>query len=331
MKGWVKVLIAILVIVVVGFAIWAFFFREKDEVVAYNRVSEFVNYKYSTDIDKEIESLKDLNYIYNNKSFVLDVSNPIEKDIIDIRTTCLNTDDIIVKEDNVEIYRYQSYIMLEKTTDDIIYSYLPYLKGPKVNKSYKRAIEKNVKNCISDMSAISVTIGEIKECQNEIVGTDIELEFLLGKYQNFRNAYRKYLNSASNLILSMQTYIYNSLYGNNVKMDASNMLYDSFARQLNSMTSVDIREEIDRANAINKVYYKITLTDIGIDELFNGYAEYEVLQAYNLLINNYIDDLNYVLDKSYYDKTEMAKSNNLSKVKIEAQPSIVLVLKALGF
>jgi hypothetical protein len=181
------------------------------------------------------------------------------------------------------------------------------------------------------MSSISVAISEIKECQNEIVGTDIELEFLLGKYQNFRNAYRRYLNSASNLILSMQSYINNTLFGNDVKMDASNMLYDSFARQLKSMTSVDLREEVDRATAINKVYYKITLTDIGSDELFHGYAEYEVLQAYNLLINNYIDDLNYVLDKSHYDKTEMAKSNNLSKVKIEAQPSIVLVLKALGF
>jgi hypothetical protein len=129
----------------------------------------------------------------------------------------------------------------------------------------------------------------------------------------------------------MQSYINNTLFGNDVKMVASNMLYDSCARQLKSMTSVDLREEVDRATAINKVYYKITLTDIGIDELFHGYPEYEVLQAYNLLINNYIDDLNYVLDKSHYDKTEMAKSNNLSKVKIEAQPSIVLVLKALGF
>ena len=331
MKGWVKILITILVIVVMGFAIWAFFFREKDEVVAHSRTSAFINYKYSTNLASEIDNLRELNYIGDKPSNIIDGNNNIEKDILEIRTTTLNKNDIIVKDGDVEIYRYQSYQNLENLTDEIIYSYLPYLKGAKVKNSYKRAIEKDVKKCISNMGSLRVAIDEIESCQTSIKGTDVEMEFLLGKYQTFRNCYRNYLNSASNLILDMQDYINYSLYGNKVKMDTYNMLYDSFTRQLRSMTSVDIREEVDRATAINKVYYKISLTNKGVEEVFDSFAEYEVLQAYNFLINNYIDDLNFVFDKSFYDKTEMAKSNNLSKVKAEAHSSVVVVLNALGF
>ena len=36
MKFWIKILIAFCIVLVIGFAVWAFFFREKDEVQAYN-------------------------------------------------------------------------------------------------------------------------------------------------------------------------------------------------------------------------------------------------------------------------------------------------------
>ena len=62
MKFWVKIVVALSVVVVIAFGIWAFVFKEKDEVVAYNKVCEIVDYKESLGTKEKLISLRKYNY-----------------------------------------------------------------------------------------------------------------------------------------------------------------------------------------------------------------------------------------------------------------------------
>ena len=60
MKFWVKIVIAFAVVVVLGFGVWAFFFREKDDVVAYNEITEMVDYKQSLSLKTKLDELRSM-------------------------------------------------------------------------------------------------------------------------------------------------------------------------------------------------------------------------------------------------------------------------------
>ena len=62
MKFWVKVVVAVCVILVVAFAVWAFFFREKEEVQAYNKSAEMLDYKESLGLNEKLITLQGLDY-----------------------------------------------------------------------------------------------------------------------------------------------------------------------------------------------------------------------------------------------------------------------------
>ena len=66
----------------------------------------------------------------------------------------------------------------------------------------------------------------------------------------------------------------------------------------------------------------ISKYNIGLSNVINGYAEYEVLQAYNLLVTDYLDSLNYIFSETEYDKAQMAKGNNLSLISFILPPTL---------
>ncbi|MBE5758158.1 MAG: hypothetical protein E7345_04495 [Clostridiales bacterium] len=330
MKFWVKIIVALLVVVTIGFAVWAFFFREKDEVAAYNRTADFVNYKYSLNLDKKLDDLAKLDYLKNDTSMLITPDTQVGTNIIKVREQCLSPYDIVLEQDSVEIYRYQSYVVLEDMTDEIIYDYLPYLNSNVVNNSAKKKVLKAVEDYTGKIGNLTVSINEVVDCQTNITNDAVQLEFLYGKYLNFKNCFRNALNSASNLIIAMQNYANICLYNDDIKIDALNMSYDSFARLLNSMTTIDEREEIDYAKSVNRAYKRI----IGLqnnEDVFNGYSEFEVLKAYNTLLNNHVDTLNSIFNCRDYDKSEMAKGGNMSLIKTELRSSVQIIFKSMGY
>ena len=76
---------ALSVVVIVAFGVWAFFFREKDEVLAYNRTCEIVDYKESLGTKEKISDLQDLNYIGKDSGKVITASNDTNKEILNLR------------------------------------------------------------------------------------------------------------------------------------------------------------------------------------------------------------------------------------------------------
>ena len=58
MKTWIKILVAVCVVVIVSISVWAIFFREKDEVQAYSKTAELIDYKQSLAINDKLNELK---------------------------------------------------------------------------------------------------------------------------------------------------------------------------------------------------------------------------------------------------------------------------------
>lgn len=333
MKFWVKIIVAFAVVLVLGFSIWAFFFREKDEVVAYNATAELVDYKNSLGIQEKLTDLNKRNYWGDKEDNVIANTSDTTKEILTLRQLCLSTDEVVgYDEDNIEVYRYDTYLVTDELVDEIIAYYLPFMRGDKAESKTKKAVTKSIDDYIDSLKSLNTTLDNLIICQKEIDGTeDLEMEVLKGHYVGLRDKYRTCLNLASEVINSISNYINVSVYDEAFKVDTKYALYDSYSRALSKSTSVELILEPEYASNLYTIKDKIIKNKSSISIFTEEYSEYKFLTNYNNLINNYSDTLNYVFGCTNLVKKDMADNIGLSKVPEKVQDSVVVLLNVLGF
>ncbi len=329
---WVKILVAVLVIVVVAFGVWAFFFREKDEVVAYNKTCELIEYKESTGIKEKLKELQSNNSFGEGDSLhLIDESTETSQSILDLRKIMFSKEVIVIYDEGGTITcYYDSYYVIESQLDEMIEKIVPIIKQSNGNTKLNRQLRSSVSNYISNIRQLSSAIDILNDCQKTISGNETEMSVLYGNYNSVRQKYRRCLKYSSQLIMDVFDIIKNN-YGS-IKFDTSLALMDSFARSVNVMCT----EEIDKtehyraydAYLISEKYYKVE-NNVSIFE--DDYNELDFLKHYNNLFNNYISMLNKAHSKPNLNKTKMAVRQDLSDILIEAQESLVYVLNVLGY
>ena len=332
MKFWVKIVVALSVVVVIAFGIWAFVFKEKDEVVAYNKVCEIVDYKESLGTKEKLISLRKYNYYGEDASQVFSSASSNEKSIISLRETMLS-DTIITTYDeggNVTCY-FDSYIVMEQEADNIISSLLPYIKNTTGIDSLTKELKSIAKKYTSSYKSLSDNIDNLNSCQATVTGTNTEMEVLLGNYSNLRVTYRECLNNASQLIAKMFEII-KAKYSQTL-FDTKLALMDGFGRSLNVATksSIKIMEEPYYAHDLHLVLDKIIKINQNVNIFSTKYTEYGFLNSYNTLSNKYSSEYNKALGKQNIAKQQMADGQNLSEIVIGAQSSLIYVLNVLGY
>ena len=161
MKFWLKIVVAFSVIVVLGFGVWAFFFREKDEVVAYNSISEFVDYKESLNVREDLEKLQSFDYLIKEEQHIpFDGSNNHVKKIVSLRETTMSKELINYYDDGGNLTcTYDSYMVLEDLCDDMIGYLLPYLKYTNAKDNDLRNLKSSINDCIK----------YLKQLQNHVI------------------------------------------------------------------------------------------------------------------------------------------------------------------
>ena len=332
MRFWIKIVVSLSVVVVIAFGVWAFFFREKEDVVAYNDVCEVINYKESLGLAEKLNSLRDRDYTGDEKTKVyLDSESEAEKGIINIRESTLSLSDITYYDEGGNLTCiYKSYYVMEELTDECIEYLLPFLKFENLKSRELKDIQKAVSSTISNLKKFDESILLVVDNQVAITEcTDIEYEILLGKYKGYNNAYRELLNSSASLVVAMIEGIQAST--DNFKIDTDIALMDSFARQLQISTSVNQKEEPYFAYDVYHIMNKYIEHNKSHSIFTTEYTEYKFLTSYNTLMNNYSDVLSKIFSKSNLEKKKMADGENLSDIVKDAQNSVTTLLNVLGF
>ena len=327
MKTWVKIIIAVCVILVITISVWAIFFKEKDEVQAYNRTSELIDYKQSLGLNERLTDLKGMDYLKNDKSKAINTATNAGAEIVEIRRLVLSDGLILGYGEN----QFHSYLTMEEKLDEIIEYYLPYTKGDKVKSKSLNALKSSIKDYIKALKKLNEKIDNVVNYQTALEGSDVELEVLRGYYQQLRTQYRKTLTYETDAVIDVMNYIDKSIYGDNFKVDTKSALFDAYVRAVRTSTSVDDKLESDYANDARIVMDRIN--DIDKDKtIFTAqYDEYTFLQSYNKLFNNYSDTLNYVFNCKNLEKAQMSAGMSLGNVLENAQSSVINVLNVLGF
>ncbi len=330
MKFWIKIVVALSVIVVLGFGVWAFFFKEKNEVVAYNKTSELVDYKESLGLKQKLNDLQSYDYIGDDVSNVIDDSTSTKKDILNIREIMLSPTIIITYDEggNVTCY-FDSYIIIEDYLDNAILYVLPYLKNIKTDNNLLKNLKNNVNEYIDDLKEFDTAIDILNECQKNIEGTEIEFEVLLGNYNSLRIKYKQLLNDGANLLNSILDCIRNN-YGF-LKFDTNFALIDSFARSLQVSSNVDEKREPFFSHDLHLVIDKLNKLNNNSLIFNEEFDEYSFLTSYNNLINKFEGEYDKALSKHNLEKKQMADNQNLSDIKQDAQKYLVVVLNILGY
>lgn len=334
MKFWIKIVVALSIVIVIGFAVWAFFFKEKDEVVAYNTTAELVDYKASLGLKERLVDLDRNNYWGTNKNNTITDVSIAGKEILQIRKIVLGTNIIESTDDQgVLLYSYDTYFVLDRYVDEIIEYFMPYMKDTSsVSGNSAKQLKNAINDYISSLKEFSTALDVLITAQKEIDGSDpIALEVLKGHYNAFRLKYRSNLNLASDVILSITNYVNVSVYRGNFKFDTVSALYDCFARRLNKSTSSELIMEIEYAHGLHFIVDKISKSKNDINIYSNDYTKYAFLVSYNDLFTNYPNVLNYVFASTNLEVTQMADNIGLSQVPENAQSKVVTMLNVIGF
>ncbi|MBE5738495.1 MAG: hypothetical protein E7354_02075 [Clostridiales bacterium] len=334
MKFWVKIVVALSVVVVAGFAVWAFFFKENDESIAFNRMSELVDYKQSLGLKERLLDLEDYNYLSQDESKVISSDSTDGKKIYSLRELCLSEDAIVLYDENHEITAtYGSYMTYENKVDEIFEYLLPHLNGTRVTAKTRKAVTNAISDYIDSLKAVSEALDMLIVCQDSITGTATEMTVLANNYGELRLRYRESLDKAGEVITAAIKYVNISVYDNGFKADTRFALYDCFGIALSAATDSELKiiQEPDFSNDVYTILTKINQFDAGTSIFTAEYSEYDFLTNYNKLLWSHHGVLESVLKEPYIVKRKMADNSNLSGVVESAQPAIVTVLNILGF
>lgn len=331
MKFWVKIIVAVCVVGVVAFGVWAFFFREKDEVVAYNRTCELIEYKESSETKDKLNDLKTFDYLGNDSTNTIPDNNDTNCEIIKLREIMLS--DKIVKtydEGGNVTCTFDSYMVMEDYMDSMICKLIPYIKNSKAKGSLNSNLKNSINNYIKHIKELNQTIDILVDCQESITGTEVEMTVLLGNYNSLRIKYRRCLNDSANVIGYMFDII-KATYGE-IKFDTSLSLLDGYARSVKVSSNEDkLKEEEFFAHDAHLILDKYIKVEDG-ENIFNTeYNEYDYLMNYNKLFDKYASEFEKALNKHNLNKVKMADGDELSDIKVEAQESLIYVLNVFGF
>ncbi|MGN0961730.1 MAG: hypothetical protein ACI4PF_06020 [Christensenellales bacterium] len=333
MKFWVKIIIAVCIVLVLGFAVWAFFIKEKDEVQAYNKTAELIDYKESLGIEEKLLDLSTMNYYNGDSSKIIDNSTDIGKEIYRLRNICLSSEKITGYGDGDVAYIYDSYLVTDNMIDDILEYLLPYTKSDKVNGKSLSSLKDKINKYIDKLKDLNSNVEELIKFQNYIQGEENDFVGLKGRYNTFYYKYRETLNASANLIISLLEYLDVSVYSDNIIIDTSSALFDAFARALQVSTSVQPILENDYAHDLHIVMTRIREFNNGTTIFTEKYSEYDFLSSYNKLFNKHRDVLNEVFNCKHLKKKQMAENinNSLSEIAESAQTPVINILNVLGY
>lgn len=331
MKFWIKILISLAVVLVIGFSVWAFVFREKDEVQAYSKTSELVDYKESLAIEERLIELNDLNYFGGDKSKVLSTTTDEGKKIARLRAVTVGNDLVTGSGNDGVAYSYHSYRITDEMVDDILEYLLPYTKASSVNSKSLSSLKKIINTYINKLQVLNSCIDELVLFQNHMSGNTSEYQGLQGRYNSLYIKYRDALNCSSQVIMSLMEFIDLSVYSGNYILDTHSALFDAFARALNVSTSVDSILENDYANDLYIVMNRIDDLKDGDDIFSTQYTKYKFLSSYNSLYDKHKDALKYVFSSKNLEKKQMSAGASLSNISKNAQDAVVTILNVLGY
>lgn len=332
MKFWVKIVIAFSIVLVAGFATWAFFFKEKDSVVAFNRVSELIEYKESTNLQGKLNELGKLSYLNGSKELQLDTTSESGANIQKLRNNLFSEGKIeVYDDDNNLVLVYNSYILIEEYVNEFITYMLPYINNIEGYGSLIRQIKGSTKDYISLLKETNESIDLVMYFQKSIKGENTtEYDILYGKYNDLYLDFRGLLNESANLMNLMIEY-YKSANDSEILTTTYLSLNDAFARTLKVMTSVELINELDYSNDLYYISDKIDKHNAGQSIYNSEYTELNYLRSYNKLLNSDSGILDKVFSKKYIEKKQMADGQNLSEIPENIQLNVIQVLNVLGF
>ena len=333
MKFWVKIVVALSVVVVIAFGVWAFVFKEKDEVQAYNRTCEIIEYKESLGVTERLVELKGINYIGSDKANVITDSTDIQKDILRVRNIIFSDNAINTYDDGGNITcTFDSYLTIERVTQDIILKLLPFIKNVNNADTQTKTLKKIASTYAKDYKLLKDNLDILIDCQTSIEGNNTEMEVLQNNYAYVRLVYRNCLKDSAELINTMFEII-KCKFGQ-INYDTEFALMDSFSRSLYISTSV-IKDELEsyRAHDLHLVVDKIDKYRKDINIFSTEYSEYNFLTNYNYICNNYSSEFDKVLQKQNIEKKEIANGKEPSDINMNVYKNSRLkcILKILGY
>ncbi len=331
MKFGIKIFVAILVVGVTIFGAWAFFFKEKDDVKAYNRTAELLNYKQSLNLQEKLDILTERGYLGDNPENIITDSTNTNIKILDFRKIMISQNPIESYDGNgILLHSYYSYDVTHALLDEMLVYYLPFLQGGGVDMLSYGKLNSDIKSLIASLKNFGMSIDNLISFQHSITGTPTEMEVLYGHYNGVRLKYREVLHDESLVVLGLRNYINNGVYRKEFKSDTLTALYDAGAYSIKYLSSVPVIEEIEYANDARKIFNMLKNYQSGQNIFTGEYSEFEFLTKYNILVKQYFDIIDKIFASKYLDKKNMSEGKNLSTIVELAHQPIIVYLNALG-
>ena len=330
MKTWIRIVVAFSVVVILGFAVWAFFFDEDDEVMAYNDMTQMIEYRESMALRERLVVLKSLDYYGEDKANVFSSEIETGKQICELRDIILSDNVVTINEAT-----FNSLFVYDEMTGEIFKELLPYLNGNKIHRKSQRALTKSINTYLDNLREVSTDLDNLIYSQKITTIDDSVMIQLVNKYKSFKSKYIDLLGYAGDVVSNSIEYINLAVYDGKYKSDTNFALYDCYGRALYALANTPIPQE----EIYNQIVYTIAdkITKVNSNEIIftSEYTELKFLESYNTILYKYSDSLDEVFSQEYQYGSLVKMADNdagtLSKFVDDFKAPIVVVLNVLGF
>ena len=322
MKVVVKIIITVLIVAIVGFAVWYFFFSTPEDSATFKKMSQLIDNKENTDIDGILDEIADLEVvegIETNKAKLLnDSTQPIE---IEGGAT------------------YYSYKTMEEVLDLALNNYYVYTQVAKdVGKKPYRKIKSMVNAYNVSYEKLITKLEDMRDYhkdylseENESYKESMKME-LKNKYANIGLYYKEALTKEAELVLQLKQFVSKYCFNDNFYTDTKVALLDLISIETISActkeTATEIGYFVNLKQSIDKYFAVVDGQDI-----FSGIpvSESGFLNNVEYLFKNYKEGLTKVFSYTNAQRVDVVNGSFVSELKVENYQPIKNVLIVLGY
>lgn len=321
MKYFLRIIVTIIIVGIVGVGVWYLFFSTPDDDETFTKLSQLIDDKENSAISNifdDLGSFETLPETENAKAKILnDIDNPITVD-------------------DATIYSYRA---TEKILDKALNNYYVYtqIANDVSAKSYKK-----IKNLVNDYNKsygkLITKLEDLSNYNNDYVNEQdetlkVSMRYeLVTKYNNISIYYKEALTKEAKLVLELKTFVNKYCFDNNFYTDSKIALLDLI--MLDTISACNKTEETEIGYFINlKQSIDIYLAYESGSDIYTdtGVSESEFLNNVEFLFKNYKDGLTKLFDYTHAQRENVINGTFVSELKVEYVDFIKSVLKVLGY
>ncbi len=322
MKHSLRMIVAGVLVIIIGVAVWLLFFSPKQDLSSYNKVLSTLDHTEKLNLYSDLETLRINTGHGENYENTFHAQRHAE--IIKTRKKLFgntSTLDLIIEDTN----QFYSYLFYDTMLTETLEQYLAYLRIAKsATREQQNRIDSLCESYLKNLNNLSKLISDVSKYQKNYVvpsgQTDngVANTNLTNSYNNLRVQYRECLLSKTELIMFVREFVIKYSFSGDFNDIPLTILYDSFTMAVVQAMEMPKESENSYLHDATLIAKKFETFRNG-GNIFTFVTQNQFVNSYRNLYKNYYEGLEFTFSMSHNAKVEVVNNDDFANSAIREE------------